>query len=85
MTKSIELKRRKTTSFDKVPVGFQLVCSEVYMRGSFPKSGLPAFHCSFTIQKAIGGTRAVQQSTSTNSLAVHVTQASLNIFKEHQI
>ena len=37
-----------------------------------------SFHCPFTIQKAIGDTRAVQQSTSTNFLAV--TQASLNIF-----
>ena len=36
----------------------------------------------FTIQKEIGDTRAVQQSTATNSLAV--TQAS-NIFKDHEI
>jgi len=59
------------------PVGLAAKYKEV------PFQRQVSFHCPFTIQKAIGGTRAVQQSTSTNSLAV--TQASLNIFKDHEI
>ena len=59
------------------PVGFAAKYTEVPFRRQV------SFHCPFIIQKAIGGTRAVQQSTSTNSYAV--TQAGLNIFKDHQI
>ena len=54
------------------PVEFAAKSTEVPFRRQV------SFHCPFTIQKAIGDTRAVQ---STNSLAV--TQASLNMFKDH--
>ena len=57
-----------------------LVCTK-YTEASFRRQ--VSFHCPFTIQKAIGDTKAVQQSTSTNYLAV--TQASLNNFKDYPI
>ena len=58
------------------------VCNEVY-RGFFPKAGPLGLSLPFHYLNAIGDIRAVQQSTSTNYLAV--TQASWNIFKDHQI
>ena len=59
------------------------VCSEVH-RGCFPKAGLFLlfFHHPKSMQLMTLG-QYIHQSTSTSSLAV--TQASLSIFKEHQI
>ena len=68
------LEKRMATIMNLTPCR---VCSEVY-RGSFPKAGLLSL--SFHHSKAIGDTRAVQRSTSTNSLAL-TSDLNMIIFK----